>query len=189
MTGRLFAVVGPSGAGKDTLIEAARRARPDLVIVRRVITRPESAGGEDFMGVTEAEFEARRARDEFALHWRAHGLRYGIPRAEVDLREEGHDVIFNGSRAALERAVEVMPDLRVIRVCAPSAVLMERLLARGRETRDQIAERIQRASYDIPAGLPVADVRNDGPLEEGVARFLAALAADDQPPVIAPVSA
>lgn len=185
MTGRLFAVVGPSGAGKDTLIEAARRARPDLVIVRRVITRPESAGGEDFVGVTEPEFEARRARGEFALHWRAHGLRYGIPQAQVDLREDGHDVIFNGSRAALERAVERMPDLRVIRVCAPSAVLMERLLARGRETREDIAERIQRASYDIPPGLPVMDVRNDGTLEEGVARFLAALNAPDQAPVSA----
>lgn len=177
MTGRIFAVVGPSGAGKDTLIAAARQARPDLVIVRRVITRPENAGGEDFMGVSEAEFEARRARGEFALHWRAHGLRYGIPQAQVDLRDEGHDVIFNGSRAALERAVEVMPDLRVIRVCAPSAVLMERLLERGRETRDDIALRIQRASYDIPDGLPVADVHNDGTLADGVARFLAALQA------------
>lgn len=42
-TGRLFAVVGPSGAGKDTLIAAALAARPDLAIVRRVITRPVEA--------------------------------------------------------------------------------------------------------------------------------------------------
>jgi ABC-type glutathione transport system ATPase component len=40
--GRLFAVVGPSGAGKDTLIDAGRAARPDLLIVRRVITRAEA---------------------------------------------------------------------------------------------------------------------------------------------------
>ena len=185
MTGAVFAVVGPSGAGKDTLIEAARQARPDLVIVRRFITRPESAGGEDFHGVSDAEFDARRDRDEFALHWKAHGLRYGIPKAQIDLRHDGHDVLFNGSRAALERAVEVMPDLRVIRVSAPSAVLLERLLARGRETRAEIEERIMRASYDIPAGLPVVDVRNDGALAEGVTRFLAAL----QPPNHAPVSA
>ena len=58
MKGQLIAVVGPSGAGKDTLIEAARRARPDLLIVRRVITRPTESGGEDFEGVTEAEFRA-----------------------------------------------------------------------------------------------------------------------------------
>ena len=69
MTGRLFAVVGPSGAGKDTLMAAARAARPGLVLVRRVITRPESAGGEDFEGVGETEFALRLAAGDFALHW------------------------------------------------------------------------------------------------------------------------
>lgn len=173
--GRLFAVVGPSGAGKDTLIDAARRARPDLVIVRRVITRPASAGGEDFEGVTEAEFHRRKAAGAFALDWKAHGLLYGIPAETLVLRELGHDVLFNGSRAALDRAVETCPDLTVIRVTAPSAVLMERLLARGRETRDEIAARISRASYDVPPALPVFDVVNDGPLDRAVTRFLAAL--------------
>jgi phosphonate metabolism protein PhnN/1,5-bisphosphokinase (PRPP-forming) len=175
MIGQLFAVVGPSGAGKDTLIEAARKARPDLVVVRRVITRPESAGGEDFEGVTEAEFAARKSRGDFALDWRAHGLRYGIPARAIALRSAGQDVLFNGSRAALDAAALLAPDLTVIRVTAPSAVLMERLLARGRESRDEIEARVQRASYDVPASLHVIDVRNDGPLEQGVARFLDAL--------------
>lgn len=173
--GRVFAVVGPSGAGKDTLIAAARDARPDLVIVRRVITRPESAGGEDFEGISEADFLTRRAAGEFALDWKAHGLRYGIPAAALARADAGQDVIFNGSRAALERALAVLPDLRVIRVSAPSTVLVDRLVARGRESRDQIEARVLRASYDIPAGLPVIDVRNDGTVAQGVARFLAAL--------------
>ncbi|MBA4351801.1 MAG: phosphonate metabolism protein/1,5-bisphosphokinase (PRPP-forming) PhnN [Rhodobacter sp.] len=172
MTGRLFAIVGPSGAGKDTLIEAARKARPDLRIVRRVITRPEALGGEDYEGVTEAEFAARKARGEFALDWRAHGLRYGLPTLQIAERLTGLDVMFNGSRAALEAAATIFPDLTVIRVTAPSAVLMERLLARGRETREEITARVQRASYEVPAGLDVIDICNDGPLEQGVARFL-----------------
>lgn len=175
MTGRVFAIVGPSGAGKDTLIDAARAARRDLVIVRRVITRPESAGGEDFEGVTEAEFLRRRAAGAFALDWKAHGLRYGIPADALAGADQGRDVIFNGSRAALERAVAVLPSLVVIRVSAPSSVLMDRLLARGRESRDEIEARVLRAGYDIPAGLAVVELRNDGPLAEGVARFLAAL--------------
>lgn len=175
MTGQLFAVVGPSGAGKDTLIDAARRARPDLLIVRRVITRPTEAGGEDFDGVTEAEFTTRKARGDFALDWRAHGLRYGLPALQIAERLAGRDVLFNGSRHALDAAATLFPDLRVIRVTAPSAVLMERLLKRGRETRDEIEARISRASYDVPATLAVTDVINDGPLEQATTRFLAAL--------------
>lgn len=175
MKGRLFAVVGPSGAGKDTLIDAARAARPDLVVVRRVVTRPQSAGGEDFEGVTDAGFDARLRAGEFALWWKANGLRYGIPAATLALREAGRDVLFNGSRAALDQAAVRFPDLVVIRVTAPSQVLMERLLARGRETREEITARIARAGLDLPAGLQVVDVINDGPLPEATAAFLAAL--------------
>lgn len=175
MIGQLIAVVGPSGAGKDTLIEAARIARPDLRVVRRVITRPAERGGEDFEGVTEAEFAARKKRGDFVLDWRAHGLRYGLPALDIAEHLAGHDVLFNGSRHALEAAATLFPHLRVIRVSAPSAVLCDRLLARGRETAEDIEARIARASYDVPATLHVTDVVNGGPLEEGVARFLAAI--------------
>jgi len=175
MMGQLIAVVGPSGAGKDTLIDAARTARPDLLIVRRVITRPTEAGGEEFDGITEAEFTTRKARGDFALDWRAHGLRYGLPSLQIAEHLAGRDVLFNGSRHALEAAAILFPHLRVIRVSAPSAVLRDRLLARGRETAEEIDARIARASYDVPAALHVTDVVNGGPLSEGVARFLAAL--------------
>ncbi len=175
MKGRLFAVVGPSGAGKDTLIDAARAARPDLVIVRRAITRPQSAGGEDFEGISDTTFDARLRAGEFGLWWKANGLRYGIPAASLDLRDIGRDVLFNGSRAALDQAALRFPDLVVIRVTAPSQVLMERLLARGRETREEITARIARSGLDLPAGLQVVDVLNDGPLPKATAAFLAAL--------------
>ncbi|MBB1490949.1 MULTISPECIES: phosphonate metabolism protein/1,5-bisphosphokinase (PRPP-forming) PhnN [unclassified Paracoccus (in: a-proteobacteria)] len=168
----IFAVVGPSGAGKDTLIEGALRARPGLRLARRVITRPTGAGGEDFEGVTPAEFAARKARGEFALDWQAHGLSYGIPSAQV--RGDG-DVIFNGSRAALPAAQAVFPDLRVIVITAPPELLARRLAARGRETPGDIAERLDRAGFDLPDGLATATVMNDATPDEGVARLLAAL--------------
>ncbi|MEZ5754583.1 MAG: phosphonate metabolism protein/1,5-bisphosphokinase (PRPP-forming) PhnN [Paracoccaceae bacterium] len=173
--GRIFAVVGPSGAGKDTLIEAARRARPDLMIVRRVITRPTAQGGEDFEGVTEEDFVRRKRLGEFALDWRAHGLCYGLPAAQIAERCAGRDVLFNGSRAALEAAVLRFPDLRVIRVSAPSEVLRERLMARARESAADIEARIGRAAIEVPAALAVTDVVNGGALEAGIDRFLAAL--------------
>lgn len=168
----IFAVVGPSGAGKDTLLAGALAARPDLRLVRRVITRPTEAGGEAFEGIGEAEFTARKLRGEFALDWQAHGLSYGIPRAQVD---GPGDVVFNGSRAALPRAAQVFPGLRVIVITAPDAVLAERLSARGRENAADIGARLARAGFTLPDGIAAATVVNDGTPAEGVARLLAAL--------------
>jgi ribose 1,5-bisphosphokinase len=168
----IFAVVGPSGAGKDTLISGALVARPDLRLVRRVITRPTEAGGEDFEGVSTQEFVLRRDRGEFALDWDAHGLSYGIPRAQVG---GAGDVIFNGSRLALPSAVKAFPGLRIIVVTAPDAVLAARLAARGRETEADIRQRLSRAAFGLPAGLAASTVVNDGTPEDGIARLLAAL--------------
>ena len=173
--GRIFAIVGPSGVGKDTLIEGVRKARPDLVVLRRVITRPSQAGGEAFEGVSEAEFDRRLAAGEFVLHWQAHGLRYGIPRNEIAVRIVGRDVLFNGSRAALGAAVTRFPDLVVLRVTAPEDLLRQRLLERGREEEGDIAARLRRASRDIPPGVAVIDIVNDGTVAEGIARLLAVL--------------
>lgn len=168
----IFAIVGPSGAGKDTLIRGALAARPDLRLVRRVITRPTEAGGEDFEGVTPQAFGLRRDRGEFALFWDAHGLSYAIPLAQVS---GPGDVIFNGSRAALAEAARVFPGLRVILVTAPEAILAARLAARARETEVDINQRLSRATFALPAGITAETVVNDGPLDLGVARLLAAL--------------
>ena len=169
---RIFTIVGPSGAGKDTLIAGAMAARPDLRLVRRVITRPTEAGGEPFEGVTEALFLSRKAAGEFALTWQAHGLHYGIPRAQTD---GPGTVIFNGSRAALPDAFRVFPTLRVILVTAPDEVLARRLAARGRETAGDILARLARAAFTLPPGIMAETVVNDGTPAEGVARLLAAL--------------
>lgn len=175
MTGRVYAVVGPSGAGKDTLLAGAIEASPQLHWARRTITRPQTAGGEPYEGVTPAQFDALSEEGAFALQWPAHGLRYGIRKAEFAGLAQGIDVLFNGSRAALPMALLQFPGLIVLRITAPSKVLAERLAARGRETAAEIEGRLARASYEVPEGLPVIDVANDASPAVGVARLLAAL--------------
>jgi phosphonate metabolism protein PhnN/1,5-bisphosphokinase (PRPP-forming) len=168
----LVLVVGPSGAGKDTLLNAARRALAGdsrFRFVRRVITRPADAGGEDHEPVTEAAFMAR----EFALSWQAHGLRYGIPAEGADDVASGIVVVANVSRGVIADAAARFP-VRVIEVTAPAQVLAERLAMRGRESASDVAARLAR-SVALPEGVMVETVMNDSTPEIGAERFLAAL--------------
>lgn len=170
----LVLVVGPSGAGKDTLLDAARAklaGDPRFRFVRRVITRPAEAGGEAHEAVTEAAFAART----FALAWGAHGLRYGIPADIADDLAVGRVVVANVSRGVIAEAARRFP-VRVIEVTAPPEVLAARLAGRGRETEADIAARLAR-NVAIPDGIPVATVINDSTVEAGIAGFLAALLA------------
>ncbi|QFQ89704.1 phosphonate metabolism protein/1,5-bisphosphokinase (PRPP-forming) PhnN (plasmid) [Paracoccus kondratievae] len=172
MSRHLVAVVGPSGAGKDLLMVLACKARPDLRAARRVITRPSEAGGEDFEGVSDAEFTARAQAGAFALHWRAHGLGYGIP---VEALSGDGTLLFNASRAVLAEAQARFPDLAVVLVTAPPEVLARRLAGRGRESGPDQAARLARADFPLPPGITPRIVINDSTPAEGLARFLAAL--------------
>jgi ribose 1,5-bisphosphokinase len=170
---RVFAIVGPSGVGKDTVMEAVAARLPAVRLVRRVITRPAEAGGEAFEGVTPEDFARRRAARDFALHWEAHGLAYGIPACVADDIAAGHPVLFNGSRAMLPEAARVFPGLTVVHLTARPEVLAARLATRGRETEAEIARRLDRARLPLPEGLDVVEIDNSGPLAEAVGRLAA----------------
>lgn len=176
MTGRLVAVVGPSGAGKDTLMAGARAALASdarLRFVQRAITRPAEAGGEDHRPLTEAAFLAELAAGGFALNWQAHGLRYGIPRDIGDDIARGRVVVANLSRAVLAEAASRFP-LLVLEITAPVPVLAARLAARGREDAADVAARLAREAA-LPPGLDLRRVLNDGPVAAGIAAVVAAL--------------
>jgi phosphonate metabolism protein PhnN/1,5-bisphosphokinase (PRPP-forming) len=174
----LVLVVGPSGAGKDTLMEGARARLnndPRYRFVRREITRPAEAGGEDHTPITPETFAARQAAGAYALAWEAHGLGYAIPADIADDLAAGHCVIANVSRAVLTEAARAFPT-RILEITAPIDILARRLAARGRETEADIAARLARA-VPLPEGLDIACVQNTGPVEDGIQTVLAILAA------------
>ncbi len=144
--GIFVGVVGPSGAGKDTLIQLARErfaAEAGFLFPRRLVTRPPSAF-EDHTELSEQEF-TRGVRDGlFALHWRAHGLSYALDRAALAALEQGAVVTCNISRNSIGAAQQAFARIKIVLVTAPQTELATRLAGRGREAPADIAARLSR---------------------------------------------
>jgi phosphonate metabolism protein PhnN/1,5-bisphosphokinase (PRPP-forming) len=173
--------VGPSGAGKDTLIDLAREKLAGdqrFVFVRRVITRSPSAG-EDHEPISKAEFEEAEREGSFVVSWRAHGLCYGIPNSVIGAVAGGSIVICNMSRAAIPDAGRLFPTALVL-VTAPSEILAERIAARGRESVADALARLRRKVEAPPAAdydLVIENVAAPEVGAAGLVAFLRSLAA------------
>lgn len=176
--GALVLVVGPSGAGKDTLIAAARATLSgdhSFVFPRRVVTRLAMAALEDHDTLSPEAFEAARAAGAFALDWQAHGLSYGIPAAILDDVAAGRVVVVNTSRALVPEALRRFPSCRVVLVTARTEVRAARLAGRGRESAADVALRLEREGAPVPPGVDPVVIDNSGSLPAGIAAFIGAL--------------
>jgi len=144
--GRLVLVVGPSGAGKDTLINLARAEcadDPGVVFPRRVVTRSASAF-EDNEEMSDAAFGKALADGRFALHWEAHGHCYALPRAIDDDISAGHAVVVNVSRSVIDALRLRYENVIVVVITAPPEIVAARLAARKRGSDVDVGERLQR---------------------------------------------
>lgn len=178
---RLIVVVGPSGAGKDSVISAWLQCRPvdsRPHRARRTITRPADLH-EAHENLSASAFAAVREAGGFAFHWHAHGLDYGIRHGEFAALGEGGWVVMNGSREHLAQLRAAAPQARVVEIDAPAALRQRRLHDRSREDADGRAARIVREAPPAQADLRIV---NDGSLDQAVAvldRWWKAVAARD----------
>ena len=145
--GRVILVVGPSGAGKDTLLGLARIACADddsIVFARRVVTR-EASAFEDNEQLSPEAFREALQRGEFAVQWEAHGHCYGLPRAIDDDIRAGRTVVANVSRTIIEAMRRGYSNVEVVAITAPPEVLAKRLAMRARTSDGLLDQRLQRA--------------------------------------------
>lgn len=168
MSGKLYFVVGPSGSGKDSLISYAKTYidRSDgVVFARRFITRPPDGRSEQHIPLNKSQFLRRAERGDFLMCWQAHGLCYAVDKSVLTELRAGFDVVVHGSRAYLGEAQKIVPSLVPVVISADEDVLKARLLARGSEDRNAVAERIERArKYNCTEVEGALYLKNDGKL-------------------------
>ena len=171
--------MGASGSGKDTLLDAIKATSTPadgIVIARRYITRERREGCEVHYPLSVPEFERLEREGHFLFNWHAHGFQYGIGREVLYALAGGRSVIMNGSRRYLATAREIYPQLIPVCLEVSPEILEQRLRSRGRETPQQIAQRLQRAiayARVIPRG--VIRVSNNGRIEAAAVRLLGLL--------------
>lgn len=169
--GRLILVVGPSGAGKDTLIglaQAACAGDNSIVFPQRVVTR-EASSFENNEAVSPMLFGQMLAHGDFAFQWEAHGLRYGVPYSIIQDVRAGRAIVVNASRTIIDFARRSYANVTVVSVTAPPDVLAKRLAARARLSDGRIDDRLRRA---VVAPIPDVVINNVGPAEDHAAEFL-----------------
>ena len=172
--GRLILVVGPSGAGKDTLLGFAKAAcaeDAEIVFPRRVVTR-EASSSEDNIALTPDEFREALARGDFAMHWEAHGHSYGLPRAIDDDIRAGRSVVVNVSRTVIAAARRAYANVVVIAITAPPEVLAERIQMRARSTDGNSEQRLSRT---VDTAAPDVTILNVGRPEDHARRLVRAI--------------
>lgn len=146
--GTLFYVVGPSGVGKDTLLNLAEQSlkNSNVSFPKRYITRSKKASGEDHIPISQEEFISKIEESFFSLSWKSHGNYYGISNHIDTLLSDGLNVVVNGSRGYHDEALRKYPEMKTIFITASENTIRERLIHRGRETHEQIEKRIERSS-------------------------------------------
>src|SRR6516164_6294870 len=172
--GRLVLVVGPSGAGKDTLIARARAAcRGDATVVfpRSEGTRPPSIF-EDNEFMPPSAFEQAAANGAFAIWWSAHGHMYGIPLAIDFYIEAGRTVVCNVSRTVVAAVRERYANVVTVLVTAPREVLGSRLASRERASDASIADRMNRATLADGKLRPDVIINNVGEAETAARKLV-----------------
>ena len=179
MMAPIIYVMGPSGAGKDSVLERARGMLPvdaAVAFAHRYITRPADSGGENHVALSRAEFALRRAHGLFAFHWQAHGNDYGIGREIETWRAAGLAVVVSGSREHYENIAGSDPGLHPVLITAAAETLRRRLATRGREDAVAAESRLARNDAYTVSDSRLVTIVNDGALDAAAKTFVTLLA-------------
>ena len=154
MSGKLFVVTAPSGAGKTSLIDAVMREDPSLKISVSYTTRkprPGEKDGVDYHFVDERSFRAMRERGEFLESAEVHGNHYGTAKKVIlDAVARGEDIILEIDWQGAQQVRGLYPDCVGIFILPPSIEELERRMrVRAQDSDAVIRQRVANAREEL----------------------------------------
>ena len=154
MSGKLFVITAPSGAGKTSLIDAVMRDDPSLKISVSYTTRAPRKGeksGVDYHFVDEPTFRGMRSRGEFLESAEVHGNHYGTARQVIlEAVKRGDDLILEIDWQGAQQVRRLYPECIGIFILPPSIEELERRMrARGQDADAVIRRRLDNAREEL----------------------------------------
>ena len=154
MTGLLFVITAPSGAGKSSLIKGLLAAERGVALSVSYTTRPPRAGeldGREYHFVGLGAFEAMLERGEFLESAQVHGRRYGTSQKVIEeARGSGLDLVLEIDWQGAEQVRRLYPDAIGVFILAPSLRELERRLrARAQDADAVIRRRLENAEEEM----------------------------------------
>jgi guanylate kinase len=153
---RIFVVSGPSGVGKDAVIQTMRVRLPDFHYAVTATSRPRRPGeidGVHYHFMEAEEFERLAAEDEFLEHAIVYGNLYGVPKQRVrSALRSGQSVVIKVDVQGARTIREMIPGAVLIFVAPPSmSELLHRLRDRKSDDFDIVIRRLNTATHELTA--------------------------------------
>ncbi|MEP0806282.1 MAG: guanylate kinase [Chloroflexota bacterium] len=150
----LIVISGPSGVGKDTVMQRMKERGMPFHFVVTATTRPRRANevhGKDYFFVTKEEFARMIDQDELIEHAIVYGDYKGIPKQQVrEALESGKDVVMRLDVQGAETVRKLAADALLIFITTENEEeLVHRLETRKTETADSLAIRIATARKEL----------------------------------------
>lgn len=154
MSGHLFVITAPSGAGKSSLIQALMKNDPGLKLSISYTTRaprPGEQDGREYHFVDDATFLRMREQGEFLESAEVHGYRYGTSKRVIrEALERGEDLILEIDWQGARQVRSLHPQCVGIFILPPSVEELERRMrARGQDSDAVIRRRLDNAREEL----------------------------------------